>query len=71
MLTLMAAGRSNVAISDLLCVNAKTVEAYVNRVFNKLGLVPAREDNRRVLAVLTFLGSSRAGDVGSSMPVTA
>lgn len=59
-LALMAAGRSNQAISDSLSVNPKTVETYVHRVFTKLGLLPASEDNRRVLAVLEYL-SSRGG----------
>lgn len=57
-LTLMAEGRSNQAISHLLFLNAKTVECYVRRVFTKLGLAPAAEDNRRVLAVLEYLRAS-------------
>jgi len=39
-----------------------TVEAHVNTIFSKLGLEPAPDDNRRVLAVLTFLASSRTSD---------
>jgi DNA-binding NarL/FixJ family response regulator len=55
-LALMAAGRSNRAIGEQLTVEAKTVETHVGRVFTKLGLNENRHENRRVLAVLTFLG---------------
>lgn len=54
-LELMAEGRSNQAIADALGLNGKTIEAHVNGVFSKLGLEPAAEDHRRVLAVLTYL----------------
>jgi DNA-binding NarL/FixJ family response regulator len=54
-LALMAEGRSNQAISDLLVLTAKTVETHVSRIFTKLGLSPAVSDNRRVLAVITYL----------------
>jgi DNA-binding NarL/FixJ family response regulator len=55
-LALMAEGRSNQAISDRLFLSPKTVEAYVRGVFTKLDLHQAADDNRRVLAVLAFLG---------------
>ena len=54
-LELMAEGRSNGAIAEALGLNPKTVEAHINGVFSKLGLEPAMEDHRRVLAVLTYL----------------
>jgi DNA-binding NarL/FixJ family response regulator len=54
-LALMAQGRSNRAISEHLAVELKTVETHVGRVFTKLGLGEDRRENRRVLAVLTFL----------------
>jgi DNA-binding NarL/FixJ family response regulator len=54
-LALMAEGRSNQAISDLLFLTAKTVETHVARIFAKLGLVPAPSDHRRVLAAITYL----------------
>jgi DNA-binding NarL/FixJ family response regulator len=59
-LALMAEGRSNQAISDRLCLTAKTVETHVARIFTKLGLPPAPSDHRRVLAVITYL-RSRSG----------
>jgi DNA-binding NarL/FixJ family response regulator len=54
-LGLMAEGRSNQGIADRLTVELKTVEGHVGQIFNKLGLEPATEDHRRVLAVLTYL----------------
>ena len=54
-LAVMAEGRSNQAISQRLYLSPKTVEAYVRSVFTKLGLHQGADDNRRVLAVLTYL----------------
>jgi len=56
-LSLMAEGRSNAAISDLLFVSDGTVEKHVTNIFTKLDLPPAEHDNRRVLAVLRWLES--------------
>jgi DNA-binding NarL/FixJ family response regulator len=54
-LALMAEGRTNTAIAERLYLGRKTVESYVNTLFTKLGLPPTADDNRRVLAVLTWL----------------
>jgi DNA-binding NarL/FixJ family response regulator len=54
-LALMAEGRSNLAIAERLGLTEKTVEGNVRVILSKLGLEPAVEDHRRVLAVLTFL----------------
>lgn len=54
-LALMAEGRSNQAIAGQLWISLKTLETHIGNIFAKLGLVPAAEDHRRVLAVLTFL----------------
>lgn len=55
-LDLMAQGRSNAAICELLNVSVGTVEKYVSGIFTKLDLPPAPQDHRRVLAVLKYLG---------------
>ena len=60
-LQLMADGRSNCAIGEQLTVELKTVETHVSRVFTKLQLNENRRENRRVLAVLTFLGRESTG----------
>jgi DNA-binding NarL/FixJ family response regulator len=54
-LALMAEGRSNQGICGALWLSPKTVEAHIRSVFGKLGITAAAEDNRRVLAVLTYL----------------
>jgi DNA-binding NarL/FixJ family response regulator len=54
-LALMAQGRSNRAICERLFLSPKTVETHVGAIFTKLGLLPAADDHRRVLAVLTYL----------------
>ena len=57
-LALMAEGRSNHGIADTLSVSERAVERHVTGIFTKLGLLPAEDAHRRVLAVLTHL---RAG----------
>ncbi|WP_454860403.1 response regulator [Promicromonospora soli] len=54
-LALMAEGRSNAAIADRLVVGLAAVEKHVTNILNKLGLPPAADDHRRVLAVLRWL----------------
>jgi DNA-binding NarL/FixJ family response regulator len=54
-LGLMAEGRSNQAICDRLFLAPKTVEAHIANIFSKLELLPAPDDHRRVLAVLSYL----------------
>jgi DNA-binding NarL/FixJ family response regulator len=57
-LALMAEGRSNAGIARMLSIAEGTVEKHVRNVFDKLHLPDARDDHRRVLAVVAFLGSS-------------
>jgi len=54
-LALMAEGRSNQGICRTLWLSPKTVETHIRGAFAKLGIKEAPEDNRRVLAVLTYL----------------
>jgi serine/threonine-protein kinase len=54
-LALMAEGRSNQGICRALWLSPKTVETHIRSAFSKLGIEEAPEDNRRVLAVLTYL----------------
>jgi len=55
-LALMAEGRSNAGIAAALVVSAGVVEKHVASIFAKLGLPQSGADNRRVLAVLRYLG---------------
>jgi DNA-binding NarL/FixJ family response regulator len=55
-LGLMAEGRSNTAIGKQLVLADSSVEKHISNIFTKLGLPPADEDHRRVLAVLKYLG---------------
>ncbi len=57
-LSLVAEGRSNRGIGDLLAVSPGVVQKHVSSVFAKLDLPAGEDDDRRILAVLTFL---RAG----------
>jgi len=55
-LALMAEGRSNASIARSLVITEGSVEKHVSSLFAKLGLPPEASGNRRVLAVLTYLG---------------
>jgi DNA-binding NarL/FixJ family response regulator len=54
-LGLMAEGRSNPGIARRLVVSDGAVEKHVSNIFTKLGLPPAPDDHRRVLAVLAYI----------------
>jgi DNA-binding NarL/FixJ family response regulator len=54
----MAQGRSNAAIAATLFLSERAVEKHINSIFSKLHLTEERDVNRRVTAVLMFLGSN-------------
>jgi DNA-binding NarL/FixJ family response regulator len=56
-LALMAEGRSNAGIARQLWVTEGTVEKHVHRILMKLRLPETEDDHRRVLAVVTYLGT--------------
>ena len=55
-LALMAEGRSNAAIAQRLVISKRAVAKHTASIFLKLDLQPSDDDNRRVLAVLAYLG---------------
>jgi DNA-binding NarL/FixJ family response regulator len=55
-LALIAQGKTDRGISDELFVTRKTVEAHVRSILGKLNLPADASENRRVHAVLAFLG---------------
>lgn len=54
-LGLMAEGRTNGAIAERLCINIRSAEKNVTKIFQKLNLESTPDDHRRVLAVLKFM----------------
>ena len=58
-LALVAEGRSNQGAGDRLGVTERAVTKHVTSIFDKLGLAAGADDNRRILAVLTYLRPSQ------------
>lgn len=56
-LAAMAEGRTNVGIAGLLSISEGATEKHISNIFGKLELPDSENDHRRVLAVLTYLGS--------------
>ena len=56
-LALMAEGRTNSGIARQLWLTEGTVEKHVHSIFVKLRLPETEDDHRRILALLTFLGT--------------
>ena len=52
----MAQGKNNAAIAEALFLTERAVEKHTNSIFAKLGLSEEPNTNRRVRAVLLFLG---------------
>jgi DNA-binding NarL/FixJ family response regulator len=57
-LRLMAQGLTNTGIARRLVLSERTVEAHVRRVLLKLDLDESVDANRRVLAVMKYLGAT-------------
>ena len=51
----LASGKSNSAIAETLYLSERAVEKHINSIFTKLDLLPEKETNRRVRAVLVYL----------------
>ncbi|MGD2043217.1 MAG: response regulator transcription factor [Acidimicrobiia bacterium] len=51
----IAKGKTNAAIADTLFLSERAIEKHINSIFTKLDLLPEKETNRRVSAVLLFL----------------
>ena len=56
-LAAMAEGRTNVGVAALLSISEGATEKHISNIFGKLELPDSENDHRRVLAVLTYLGS--------------
>lgn len=56
-LELIAQGHSNASISERLFISQSGTEKHINTIFGKLGIPPGSTYNRRVLAVLAYLGN--------------
>jgi serine/threonine-protein kinase PknK len=56
-LALMAEGRSNAGIGHRLWITESTVEKHVRAILRKLRLPAGEDDQRRVLAVVTYLNA--------------
>lgn len=61
-LGLIAEGRSNRGIAEVLVVTDSAVERHVTGIFSKLGLPQDANDHRRVLAVLRYLQVNSRAD---------
>jgi DNA-binding NarL/FixJ family response regulator len=54
----MAAGVSNRGIARRMFLSERAIERHVTSIFGTLGIAAARQANRRVLAVLAYLGAA-------------
>ncbi len=61
----MAQGKNNAAIASSLFLSERAVEKHTNAIFSKLGLTEEEDVNRRVKAVLIYLGGQVAGGAGA------
>jgi DNA-binding NarL/FixJ family response regulator len=56
----IATGKSNAAIAATLYLSERAVEKHSNSIFSKLGITSEPDVNRRVKAVLVYLGATSA-----------
>jgi DNA-binding NarL/FixJ family response regulator len=56
-LAAMAEGRTNLGIANALGITEGAAEKHISSIFSKLNLAESEMAHRRVLAVLTYLGS--------------
>jgi DNA-binding NarL/FixJ family response regulator len=56
----MAQGKNNAAIAEALVLTPRAVEKHINSIFSKLPLAETPDADRRVKAVLLFLGERAA-----------
>ena len=54
----MATGRNNHTIAQTLYMSDRAVEKHIGSIFQKLGIIEEKEMNRRIMAVLAFLGAT-------------
>lgn len=59
-LTLVAQGHSNAHVAERLWITRDTVEKHIQSIFFKLGIPEDDRFHRRVVAVLAYLGATRA-----------
>lgn len=57
-LALMAQGLTNARISEDLHISVSAAEKHINAIFDKLGLAGSTGVSRRVMAVVSYLGST-------------
>ena len=57
MLELMAQGLTNARLAETLHISVSSAEKHINAIFDKLGLAHSTGLSRRVVAVVTYLGS--------------
>ena len=62
----MSQGKSNQAIAADLFLSKRAVDKHINTIFMKLGLAPAEDISRRVMAALIYLAGATSDGNGAS-----
>jgi DNA-binding NarL/FixJ family response regulator len=60
-LSLVAEGRSNIAIAEATSITKRGVERHINSIFSKIGLAEDSDVNRRVMVTRMYLAAREAG----------